>query len=136
VDNPDLRYAGLNAFDQAMLGLDKQFGLLPDPFIEQLALHENEKLLVYRRGPLVFAVNLHSTNSYADLRVPVPDSDDYRVVLDADAAAYAGPDRTGGEGVVYPLQSVPHFGRGQSIQIYLPSRSAQVLAPCRLAPTV
>jgi 1,4-alpha-glucan branching enzyme len=30
VDNPDLRYAGLNAFDQAMLGLDKQFGLLPD----------------------------------------------------------------------------------------------------------
>jgi hypothetical protein len=32
-------------------------------------------------------------------------------------------------GQTYPLQRVRHGGREQSIQIYLPSRSAQVLSP-------
>jgi hypothetical protein len=31
--------------------------------------------------------------------------------------------------MVYPLQTIPMYGRDQSVQIYLPSRSAQVLAP-------
>src|SRR5438045_3717853 len=52
VDNPVLRYPGLNAFDRAMLALDQQFQLLEDPFIEQLLVDEQRRLLVYRRGPL------------------------------------------------------------------------------------
>ena len=53
---------------------------------------------------------------------------DYRVVLNTDAARFAGHARTPEE-LVYPLQQVPHYDRKQSIQVYLPSRSAQVLAP-------
>ena len=128
VDNPDLRYQGLNNFDGAMMHLDEQSNLLNDPFIEQLMVHEERKLLIYRRGPLVFAFNFHPTQSYADLRIPVPDPKDYAIVLDSDA------DRFGGLGRVtapttYPIQSVPWDGRQQSIQLYLPTRSAQVLAP-------
>lgn len=128
-DNPNLRYAGLNRFDKAMQHLDIRFHVLTDPLIEQLALHEDTKQIVYRRGPLVFAFNFHPTNSYADLRIPVPDADDYAVVLDSDCRAFAGPGRTGDEDVTYPLQQVPMYGREQSVQIYLPSRSVQVLAP-------
>jgi 1,4-alpha-glucan branching enzyme len=62
VDDPKLRYRFLNAFDRAMLSLDTRFNLLNDPFIEQLALLEGDRLLVYRRGPLVFAFNFHPTN--------------------------------------------------------------------------
>ena len=127
-DDPELRYGGLNEFDRAMQALDAEFGLLPDPFIEQLALHEDTRQLVYRRGPLVFAFNFHPTESYADLRIPVPDPADYRIVLNTDDARFGGAGRVA-DGVAYPRQPVPMYGRSQSIQIYLPSRSAQVLAP-------
>jgi len=132
-DNPNLRYAGLGAFDRALQDLEKRFHLLLDPLIEQLALHEDTRQLVYRRGPLVFAVNLHATESFADLRIPVPDAEDYRLVLNTDDAAFAGPGRGDASGTgTYPLQAVPMYGRAQSLQIYLPSRSAQVLAPVSL----
>ena len=60
----------------------------------------------------------------------MPDDADYRVVLDTDDARLGGLGRVA-EGTVYPIQTVPMYGRGQSVQIYLPSRSAQVLAPVR-----
>lgn len=134
-DNALLRYKGLNDFDRAMQQLDERWNLLSDPLIEQLALHEDTKQLVYRRGPLVFAFNFHPTASYADLRIPVPDRTDYRLVLDTDAAAFAGPSRIDPD-TRYVWQDVPMYGRAQSIQIYLPARSALVFAPALLqAPT-
>lgn len=127
-DNPLLRYAGLQEFDRAMLALERAYGLLQDPFIEQLLADDERKLLVYRRGPLVFALNFHPEASYPGLRLPVPDPFDYRAVLCSDEPAFEGFGRTP-TGVVYPLQREPLFGRDQSIQLYLPSRTAQVLAP-------
>jgi 1,4-alpha-glucan branching enzyme len=128
VNNPFLRYAGLNRFDKALQELDARYGTLSDPFIEQLMLHEDDRLLVYRRGPLVFAFNFHPTESYADLRIPVPDAADYRVILNTDETDFAGPGRSA-SGTRHVWQTEPLHGRAQSIQVYLPSRSAQVLAP-------
>lgn len=127
-DNPALRYAGLNRFDKAMLALDSVHNLLQDPFIEQLALWNHEKILAYRRGALVFVFNFHADASINGWRIPVPDSANYHVILDADSSEFSGHGRTEA-GVVYPLQAEPAFNRPQSVQIYLPSRSAQVLAP-------
>jgi 1,4-alpha-glucan branching enzyme len=128
VDNETLRYQGLNNFDRAMQRLDEQYNLLEDPLIEQLALHEDTRQLVYRRGPLVFVFNFHSTESYSDLRIPVPDAADYKLILNSDSEAFSG-NGIVTEGMVYPRQNVPMYGRNQSLQIYLPARSAQVLAP-------
>ena len=52
-DSPLLHYQDLNRFDAALLNLDKQYGLLNEPLIEQLALHEDTRQLIFRRGPLV-----------------------------------------------------------------------------------
>jgi 1,4-alpha-glucan branching enzyme len=128
VDADHLRYSGLNNFDRAMQTLDEGFNLLEDPFIEQLACHEDTKQLVFRRGPLVFVFNFHPTESYVGLRIPVPDPRDYRVVLNTDAKQFEGFGRVP-EFALYPRQNVPMYGRGQSVQLYLPSRTAQVLAP-------
>jgi 1,4-alpha-glucan branching enzyme len=127
-DNELLRYKGLYKFDAAMNALDEKYNLLEDPFIEQLALHEDTKQIVYRRGPLVFAFNFHPSESYTGLRIPVPDPKDYKIILNTDQKQFEGPGLVQ-EGQVYPRQDVPMYGRNQSIQIYLPSRSAQVLAP-------
>jgi 1,4-alpha-glucan branching enzyme len=130
VDRDDLRYQGLNRFDRALQHLDATYNLLEDPFIERLALHEDTRQLVYRRGPLVFVFNFHPTESYADLRIPVPDAADYQVVLNTDDRDFGGHGRVQ-EGMVYPRQNVPMYGRSQSLHLYLPARSAQVLAPLR-----
>ncbi len=127
-DDPWLRYRNLNAFDTAMLQLDMDFNLLEDKLIEQLALHEHARELVFRRGPLVFAFNFHPHDSRVDFRIPVPDRADYRVALDTDAAAFGGFGRAN-SAQVYPVQEHPVYGRQFSIQLYLPSRSAQVLVP-------
>jgi len=128
VDNDLLRYKGLNNFDRAMNALDAKYHLLEDPFIEQLALHEDTKQLVYRRGPLVFVFNFNIHESFTGLRIPVPDPRNYKIVLNTDAKEFSGPGLVQGD-TIYPRQEVPMYGRRQSIQIYLPSRSAQVLAP-------
>jgi 1,4-alpha-glucan branching enzyme len=131
VDNGLLRYEGLNAFDMAMQQLDEQFNLLSDPFIEKLYVHEDDKQLVYRRGPLVFAFNFHPTRSYSDWRIPVPDATDYRLILTSDAKQFAGPGIVA-ESMNFPWQPKEAAGRSQSIQIYVPARSALVLAPSSL----
>ena len=127
-DDEDLRYAGLWRFDQAMQQLDAQHQVLRDPFIEQLFVDEQRKLLVYRRGPMVFAFNLHPSDSFSDLRLPMPDHADYRVVLNSDDEAFDGHARVTA-GMTYPIQDVKCAGRDQSIQLYLPARTAQVLMP-------
>ncbi len=126
-DNDFLRYQGLQVFDVAMQRLDEQFQLLADPFIEQLYLHEDDKVLVYRRGPLVFAFNFHPTQSYDGYRIPVPDPRDYRPVLNSDDWQFGGLGRSATD-VTYPKQ-YGYGGRPQSVQLYLPSRTAQVLTP-------
>lgn len=132
-DNPALRYAGLNTFDREMQMLDERFHLLEDPLIELLMLHEENKLLIYRRGPLVFAFNFHPTASYADLRIPVPDPVDYRTVLDTDEPRFEGFGRVAPQ-MTHPREDISDHGRAQSIRIYLPNRSAEVFAPVHLSP--
>ncbi|MCL2646641.1 MAG: alpha-amylase family glycosyl hydrolase [Phycisphaerales bacterium] len=130
VDDPLLKYGGLNAFDRAMQMMDETYNLLEDSFVEQLACHEDTKQLVFRRGPLVFVFNFHVIASYVGLRIPVPDAKDYRVILNTDSECFGGQGRVP-EDALYPCQAVPMYGRGQSVQVYLPTRTAQVLAPVK-----
>jgi 1,4-alpha-glucan branching enzyme len=124
----DLRYGGLLRFDRALLLLDKSERLLEAKLIEQLLVHEDDKLLVFRRGPLVFAFNFHPTRSYEGRFIPVPDACDYVHVLDSDAGAFEGFGRIA-EGQKYVYKNAPIAGRAQSVQIYLPSRTALVIKP-------
>lgn len=127
-----LHYQGLWRFDQAMNQMDQDYQLLCDPFIEQLMVHEDTRQLAYRRGPLVCIFNFHPGESYVDLRIPVPDHTDYKVILSTDEQRFDGHGRTE-SGTLYPIQAFAMYGREQSIQIYLPSRSAQVICPVGLA---
>jgi 1,4-alpha-glucan branching enzyme len=131
-EREDLLYGGLLRFDQALQGLDERHGLLKSGLIELLFVHEENKLIAFRRGPLVFAFNLHPQRSYKALSVPVPDQEDYVNVLDSDRAAFDGFGRVE-EGARFPLQDLSIYGRPQSVRVYLPSRTALVLAPLSAA---
>jgi len=126
LDDETLRYKHLNAFDRAMQHLDIIHPLLADESIHLLFIHEDAKQIVYERSGLVFAFNFHPTASVTDWRIPVPQQADYRLILNTDDTAYGGHGVV--EGVHYPWQDVPMEGHTQSIQIYVPARSALVLA--------
>ena len=128
VDTEHLRYKGLCEFDRALQQLDEAYNLLNDSLIEHLFVREDEKLLVYRRGPLVFLINLHPTESYEFLKVPVPDPTDYRIILNSDDKRFGGFGLVD-EHVVYPKRDDAFAGREQSLLIYLPARTSQVIAP-------
>ena len=126
-DNPALRYADLNAFDAALQALDKQYHLLSDPLVQELAINEGDHVMIFRRGALVFAANFHPSQSYTGYRIPVPDRADYDLVLDTDALRFGGHGRI--TSPRYPVQTGDFGGREQSVFLYLPSRTALVLAP-------
>ncbi len=128
VDDPLLRYRDLATFDREMQELDIKHNLLSDPFIELIHVHEDNKLLAFRRGPMVFLFNWHPHNSYVDYRFGVPDPKDYKLQLNTDDFWFGGHGNVQ-TGQVYPLQEVPADHRLQSIQVYIPPRTAQVLMP-------
>lgn len=128
VDNPQLRYHDLAAFDRAMQQLDVDYDLLAQPAWEALHVHEDHKLLICSRGRVLLAFNFHPHASYPDYRIGVPQAKGYRLILNTDDTQFGGH----GELVpnqVYPVQEVAWQSRPQSLQVYLPARSALVMAP-------
>ena len=68
------------------------------------------------------------TNPSAACASPCPTRATTGFVLNTDNKLFGGPGLVQ-EPMTYPWQEVPMYGRRQSVQIYLPSRSAQVLGP-------
>ena len=100
--------------------LDQEFGVLGSSNPNLLSIDEARKVMVYERHGLVFAVNLHSTESYPHLRISVPSDGTYKVVLDSDRAEFSG------FGRLREHESFPVNNLG--IEIYLPNRTALVLS--------
>ncbi|MGN8939444.1 alpha-amylase family glycosyl hydrolase [Bittarella sp. HCP28S3_D9] len=70
-DSPFLRYQHLQAFDMAMIDLQNSGNLLGAPSNLQKLSH-NRKLLVYRRGDYLFALNFHPVND-CKTKLPPPE---------------------------------------------------------------
>jgi 1,4-alpha-glucan branching enzyme len=128
VDDKLLYYADLNRFDQALQSLEIQYPFLETPSQELLTLHEEDRYIAFSHGSLVFVFNFHPDMSYNGLRIPVPEVLHYKILLDTDQQRFGGQGSVQSE-VLYLGQDVSAGKHGQSIQIYVPARSAQVLVP-------
>lgn len=127
VDRDDLKYKYLNAFDNAMvelIGGTYNFQALP---VVKLWEKDDDQVLAFRRGNLVFVFNFSPSRSFTDYGV-LTEPGEYNIVLSSDSP------RFGGYGNID--ESVAHFtvpdplysplGLGW-LKLYLPARSAQVL---------
>ena len=144
VDDPLLRYRFLNAFDAAAHALERAMpwlccrvrvprssaaavrrrtphtltpstttAVVQGHYVSQK--HEGDKVIVFDHdtpaGPLLFVFNFHASSSFTDYRVGVPAAGRWQLV---DAAAVQG------------ARASEWDGRPHSLQLYLPSRTAQV----------
>ena len=123
VDDPNLRYRELNAFDKAMVKLLKQNDLLSIP-AENRWMHQEDKILIYTKDDTVFIFNFHPTRSFDGYFVPVGKSGTYKVALSTDDGAFGGFSRVD-TGKSYKTVTTPDGWIG--FPCYLPCRSAMVL---------
>lgn len=127
VDNGMLKYEFLNNFDEAMVHLISgvyNFQALP---VVKLWEKDDDQILAYGRGDLVFVFNFHPFKSFESYGVLTPPGE-YEVVLSTDNPDF------GGYGNID--ESVHHFTLHDDLyspmgvewlKLYIPSRSAMVL---------
>lgn len=122
VDNNDLRYKDLNSFDEAMIKLLKDEQLLSKS-AENRWMHQDDKVLIYTKGDVVFAFNFHPTKSFEGYFVPLNNNGTYRVVLSTDDEDFGGWSRVD-KSVKY--NTVKTDDERVGFNCYLPSRAAIV----------
>ena len=122
-DNPDLKFQYLLNFDRAMIQLIRRSHLLAAGPARQLHLDPENQVLIFQRGPLLLAFNLHAIRSIPDYRFAVPAAGRYRIVLDSDAPDFGGFARIDDD---YRYETQEHEGSHQ-LSLYLTSRTALVL---------
>jgi 1,4-alpha-glucan branching enzyme len=115
-----LRYQSLLDFDRAMLAVLQQDKVLEDTFLRQIHLHNEDKILAFMRGGLLFVFNFHPEKSYSDYGLMLPGPGSYRMVLNSDDEEFGGFARHARETEHFTLE-------GNRIQLYLTNRTAMVL---------
>ncbi len=119
-DNPDLRYEQLEAFDIAMIALLRKERLLSKP-AERRFVHNDDKVMIYKKGAVTFAFNFHPNRSFEGYFVETEAAGAYRVCLSTDAPAFGGFDRID-RAYIYDAKRQPDGRTG--FYCYLPSRTA------------
>ena len=121
VDNTDLKFKYLNAFDSAMIhfAADSKF-LDREPRV--LVRDIERQLLIFERSGYLFVFSFNPTTSYTDYQFDVP-AGKYITVLNTDNPAFGGDNRID--------ESVEHFtqytGKENLLSLYIPARIGFVL---------
>ena len=121
VDNENLRYCELNSFDKAMLALLKKESVLKYNAVN-LWCHEDDNVLIYAKGDLVFAFNFHPSKSFDGYFVPSVCENEYKVIFTTDDSDFGGYSRVDKQCVYKANNNDTRIG----FKCYLPSRTAIV----------
>nr|GEU98143.1 1,4-alpha-glucan-branching enzyme 1, chloroplastic/amyloplastic-like isoform X1 [Tanacetum cinerariifolium] len=95
VDTEHLRYKFMNTFDRAMNLLDEKFSFLSSAKQIVSSADEDDKVIVFERGDLVFVFNFHPDKTYDGYKVGCDLPGKYKVALDSDAFEFGGHGRVG-----------------------------------------
>jgi len=128
VDSPTLKYRFLANFDKDMISLAKRFRLLESSELHLLYEHSDDKVMVFERAGLIFVFNFHSACSYADYSFEAPPGR-YRMIFNSDAPEYGGHNRIVRDQYHLTLFDTSTGRERNLLSLYLPNRTALVLAP-------
>lgn len=126
VKDPLLRYKYLFAFDKAMIHLEQKYSWLAAAPAYISVKNEGDKLVAFERADLLCIFNFNPTKSFVDYRIPVRAPGEYHIVLDTDRPEFCGHSRVDPASKFFS-QDYAFMGFPQSIQVYIPCRTALVL---------
>ena len=126
MNNPLLKYRGLYDFDRDMLAIAKQHKIFAQQYPQLNWVHEDQHVIAYERGGLLFVFNFSPNQSYTDYPIPVSQACDYEIIMTSDDEKYGGFGR-----IAHTRDSSCTPGlEGSHVRLYLPARTATVLRPC------
>ena len=115
-DNKDLKFYQLGNFDEDMIKLNKKS--LFKNSVNLKHIHEEDKIIAFERGNLLFCFNFHPNKSQPDYVIPSC-SGKYELILNTDNPIYGGHDI---------LRDVkPYFSHKDRLTLYIPARTGLVL---------
>jgi 1,4-alpha-glucan branching enzyme len=90
IENKQLKYRFLAAFDRKMLKVIEDHDVLLSDFGVQLNMDEVNKTIIFHRRGLVFVFNFHVSHSLPDYEFLVPEPGEYRIILNTDSREFGG----------------------------------------------
>lgn len=125
VDDENLKYKWLNKFNENTIKFAQKHKFI-GKFSRLLFIHNEFKLLMFKRNNLYFIYNFHPTRSYESLSIPIEEKGKFQVIFNSDDSIYGGLDRISSD---YIYESKEIFGTelDYNINIYSPSRTMMVL---------
>ncbi len=127
VDDENLCYHYLGDFDKAMIKVIKTERKFQKTQVVEIWHDDNDQILSYMRGKLLFVFNFNPSRSFPDYGFRVPEGK-YKVLLNTDSTTFGGFGLTD-DNVEHFTEfdsTLKPFGKGW-VKIYVPARSAVVL---------
>ncbi|MEI6455831.1 MAG: alpha-amylase family glycosyl hydrolase [bacterium] len=125
MQNNDLRYRFLYAFDKSMLRLAKEWKLFHVPYGNLLNMDQANKTIIFERCKLIFIFNFDVSASIPGYMFNVPEPGDYRIILNSDSTEFGGHGRIDEKLIyttLYNQEDATH-----RLMVYNTSRTALVL---------
>ena len=124
-ENGYLKYGQLNLFDHDMIRTFRKVDLLGDGTAHLKFIRQDDHIIAFERGGLVFVFNFDPVRSHMDYIIPVSVGRDHEVVFTTDDGCYGGFDNIGHElrSAFIPGMNTP------ALKLGLPPRTAMVLKP-------
>jgi len=126
-ENKDLKYHFLASFDRQITGLHNRFRILDDPYVNRIYENNNDKVIVFSRGGLLFVFNFNPSVSFTDYGIPIQGK--FSIVIDSDDPGYGGFDRIERSSIYMSVRRSERHTLNEPLYLYLylPSRTALVL---------
>lgn len=127
VDDENLCYHYLGDFDKAMIKVIKTERKFQKTQVVEIWHDDNDQILAYMRGNLLFVFNFNPNRSFPDYGFRVPEGK-YKVLLNTDSTTFGG-FGLADDNVEHFTEfdsTLKPFGKGW-VKIYVPARSAVVL---------
>ena len=127
-DNKNLRYKYLYNWDVAMNKLDDVFNFISSPFQYVSLKHEDDKIVVFEKGDLLFIFNFHPNKSFENYKIGTKWGTRHKIVLDSDEFRFFGKGRLEyGHDHFFPIINEGWNNRPNQFNLYIPSRTCMVL---------
>ncbi len=122
----DLYFSCLFEFDKEMISFARTYDLFSTSRLTLLYIHEDDRVIAYKRHRLIFIVNLNTSVSFSDYMLEAPPGR-YEMVLDTDQIKFGGKSRLHQGQVHFTIHDPEKFGDRNLLSLYLPTRTAIVL---------
>ncbi|MCB2294855.1 alpha amylase C-terminal domain-containing protein [Clostridium algoriphilum] len=129
MENKDLKFEYLSNFDKEMLILLKGYNVLSGNDLQSLWTDEEDQLLAFKKGGLIFLFNFNPTICFPQYELPTGETGEYKIIFNSDEFMFGGQSRILTDSI-YHTKTLPHKGNQVGVTISTPSRTVIVLKKC------